>query len=251
MTFSRSTAIGTGAASGIGRAPAIAFARAGANVALLDISGDGLALVANEIKGLGAQAALYETDIADVDEVRQVLHSVAARFGRLDALANVAAVFPSARISDVTTEMWDFALGVNLRGVFFACQSALRIMADQGNGAIVNVASGAAFRPIEGLAVYSAAKAGVVGVTRVLALEYARKGVRVNVVAPGHTSSLLGHDLHPTTAETEEMVESLVPGRLMDPEESAQAILWLCSAAASGVNGAIINVNGGNHMPQG
>jgi NAD(P)-dependent dehydrogenase (short-subunit alcohol dehydrogenase family) len=141
-------------------------------------------------------------------------------------------------------------LAVNLRGVFFCCQEALRIMVDQGHGAIVNVASGAAFRPIETLSTYAASKAGLVGMTRVLALEYARSGIRVNVVAPGHTASeTLLEALTPEQVET--MAATLVPRRLMEPEEPANAIVWLCSDAASGVNGAIINVNGGNHMPQG
>ncbi len=141
-------------------------------------------------------------------------------------------------------------VSVNLRGVFFCCQEALRVMVDQGQGAIVNVASGAAFYPIQGMAVYTATKAGLVGMSRVLALETARTGVRVNVMAPGHTLSETMLDTLPQE-EIEAMAAALIPGRFMTPEEPANAILWLCSDEASGVNGAIINVNGGNHMPQG
>ena len=121
-------------------------------------------------------------------------------------------------------------------------------MAAQGSGAIVNVASGAAFRAVEGQVAYSAAKAGLVGMSRVLAFEFARKGVRVNVVAPGHTLSE-GVLATVSRERIEEMAATLVPGRFMTPEEPANAIIWLCSGAASGINGAIINVNGGNYMP--
>jgi NAD(P)-dependent dehydrogenase (short-subunit alcohol dehydrogenase family) len=160
----------------------------------------------------------------------------------------VAAIYPRASVLEMTEDFWDKTLSINLRGAFFCCQAAIRIMVAQGSGAIVNVASGAAFRAIEGLAAYSASKAGLVGMTRVLALEFARNGVRANVVAPGHTASETYLASVPAT-RVDAIAESLVPGRFMDPEESANAIIWLCSDEASGVNGTIINVNGGNYMP--
>jgi NAD(P)-dependent dehydrogenase (short-subunit alcohol dehydrogenase family) len=175
------------------------------------------------------------------------LHATREQFGSLDALANVAAIYPSAPALDVTEELWDRVMSINLRGLFFSCQAAIRIMLPQGRGAIVNVASGAAFRAIHGQATYSASKAGVVGLSRVLALECARAGVRVNVVAPGHTLS--DNAIAAIGERFEGMAESLVPSRFMTPEESANAIVWLCSDDASGINGAIVNVNGGNYMP--
>jgi NAD(P)-dependent dehydrogenase (short-subunit alcohol dehydrogenase family) len=122
------------------------------------------------------------------------------------------------------------------------------MMLPQARGAIVNVASGAAFRALEAQATYSASKAGIVGLSRVLALECARTGIRVNVVAPGHTLTdntiaAIGPD------RFDGIAESLVPGRFLTPDEPANAIVWLCSDAASGINGAIVNVNGGNYMP--
>src|SRR5262245_28917496 len=248
MEFTDKTVAVTGAARGIGRATAIGFGRQGANVALLDVDADGAQLVAEEIDASGARAMVGQVDVAQPSEVRAVLNTVRERFGRLDALANVAAIYPRAKVLDVTEEFWNQTLSINLRGVFFCCQEAIRIMVAQGSGAIVNVASGAAFRAIEGLAAYSASKAGVVGMSRVLAHEFARKGVRVNVIAPGHTLSetfvaSFGQQ------RVEAMTETLVPGRYMTPEEQANAIIWLCSDKASGTNGAIINVNGGNYMP--
>jgi len=170
------------------------------------------------------------------------------RFGRLDALANVAAIYPRAQVLDVTEALWDRVMSINLRGLFFCCQAAMRIMVPQGRGAIVNVASGAAFRALEAQAAYSASKAGVVGLSRVLALECARLGVRVNVVALGHTRT--DNTIAAIGPERfDQMAESLVPGRFLTPEEPANAIIWLCSDDASGINGAIVNVNGGNYMP--
>jgi NAD(P)-dependent dehydrogenase (short-subunit alcohol dehydrogenase family) len=250
MDFSGQTAVVTGAASGMGRATSIAFGNAGANVVLFDLNQDGAGRIAAEIDGSGVRTMVCGVDVAKPAEVRTALRAAKERFGRIDCLANVAAIYPRANVPDVTEEFWDRLMSVNLRGAFFCCQEALRLMVEQGRGAIVNVASGAAFRPIEGLVVYTATKAGLVGMTRVLALEYARTGVRVNVMAPGHTLSETMLDILPPE-QIESMAADLVPGRWMTPEEPAQAILWLCSEEASGVNGAIINVNGGNHMPQG
>ena len=248
MDFSGMTAVVTGAASGIGKAAALGFGKAGANVALLDLNDEGATQVAKEIDSTGVRAVVWRVDMADISQVRATLRAVHARFGRLDAVANVAAIYPIAKVTDVTEEFWDRVLSIDLRGVFFCCQEALRIMVAQGTGAIVNVASGAAFRPVDGQVAYSAAKAGLVGMSRVLAFESARKGVRVNVVAPGHTLSE-GALVLASKEQIEEMAATLVPGRFMTPQEPANAIVWLCSGAASGINGAIINVNGGNYMP--
>jgi NAD(P)-dependent dehydrogenase (short-subunit alcohol dehydrogenase family) len=257
MDFSGRTVVVTGAASGMGKATAIGFGGAGANVALFDLDEGSAKQVAENIDPTGARAVVYPVDMASPSAVQEALQAVHERYSRLDAVANVAAIFPptnpdvnAANALEVTEEYWDRMLSVNLRGVFFCCQAAIRIMIAQGWGAIVNVASGAAFRPIQGLATYSASKAGVVGMSRVLALECARKGVRVNVMAPGATLTE-GNLKYVSIEEWDAYAATLVPGRLMTPEEPANAIMWLCSDEASGVNGAIINVNGGNHMPQG
>jgi NAD(P)-dependent dehydrogenase (short-subunit alcohol dehydrogenase family) len=251
MDFSGKTAVVTGAASGIGRATAREFGRRGADVALLDIDGDGANRVAAELEILGCNAFTYEFDLQHREQLGGAFDAVYERFGRIDALANVAGIYPRAHVQDVTVEYWELVISVNLRAAFFCCQDALRVMEAQGSGSIVNVASGAAFRPIAGLSVYAAAKSGLVGMSRVLALEYARKGIRVNVVAPGHTSSDVQYEDGSTAdgAADWAAAEKLVPGRYMAPDESANAIVWLCSDDATGVNGAIVHVNGGNYMP--
>jgi NAD(P)-dependent dehydrogenase (short-subunit alcohol dehydrogenase family) len=248
MNFSGKAVVVTGAASGMGRATAIGFGAAGANVALVDINVDGAQEVANQIGAAGAEATVYGVDISEPAAMSETLETVYERYGRLDAVANVAAIFPQSKVLDTTEEFWDRVLSIDLRGVFFCCQTALRIMVPQGHGAIVNVSSGAAFRPVPGHVVYSAAKAGLVGMSRVLALEFARTGVRVNVLAPDHTLSATTRT-RLTEDEIDAIAATLVPGRWMTPEEQANAIMWLCSDEASGVNGAILNVNGGIVMP--
>jgi NAD(P)-dependent dehydrogenase (short-subunit alcohol dehydrogenase family) len=246
MEFAGATAVVTGAASGIGRATAVAFGKEGANVALLDIDEDGARRIAQQIDETGERTAVHRVDMADVDAVRSVLHDVDDRFGGIDALANVAAIFPHASVDDTTEELWDHVVSIGLRGVFFCCQEALRIMVPRGQGAIVNVSSSIAFSPRPNLVAYAAAKGGVVAMSRVLALEHARSGVRINVVAPGPTFSEKTPARMP---QWEEFAADLVPGRWIDPEEQANAVVWLCSDAASGCNGAIINVTGGVYMP--
>lgn len=241
------TAIVTGAASGMGKATAIAFGKQGAHVALVDINGEGARQTARIVEDLGARTLVCQTDIAKVAEVRAMVQRVKQHFGRIDAVANVAAIFPRMKVVEVTEQHWDAIQNVDLRGVFFTCQEAMKVMMAQGGGAIVNVASGAAFRAIEGHAAYSAAKGGLVAMSRVMALEGARQGVRVNVVAPGHTiteGALAGMGRE----RMEAMAKDLVPGRWMTPEEIASGIVFLCSDAASGINGAILNINGGNYM---
>ena len=246
MQMRGKSVIVTGAASGIGRATAIAFAKAGAQVALVDVNEAAAHRTAKHL-GTGVKHTVLKADLSKVADIRNMVAQTKKSFGRIDALANIAAIYPRASVLDVTEDFWDKMMAVNLRGLFFSCQAALRVMADQGGGAIVNIASGVAFRPHEGLAAYSAAKGGVVALSRVLALEGIKRGVRTNVVAPGHTltEGVSGmwtkEQLGATAAE-------LVPGRWMEPSEIAHAIVFLCSDEASGVNGAILNVNGGDYM---
>ncbi|MCI0769896.1 MAG: SDR family oxidoreductase [Chloroflexi bacterium] len=247
MEFTGKTAIVTGAANGIGRATAVAFGKAGANVAAVDIDDAGAKRVAAQIEDTGGAATAYQADLTKPAEIKAVVQQVVDTYGRVDALANVAAIYPRATVLEVTEEYWDRMMDLNLRAVFFCCQEALRVMLPQGSGVIVNIASGAAFRGIEGLSVYSAAKGGVVSLSRGLALEVARTGVRVNVVAPGNTDTD-GIRANLTQEQVDAAAAELVSGRWMEPEEIAAAILFLCSDAASGINGAIINVNGGNYM---
>lgn len=246
MPMRGKVAIVTGAGSGIGRATAIAFAREGAHVVLADINGAEAQRTAKQL-GAGVKHLVVQVDVSKVADGRRMVAEAYKTFGRVDALANVAAIYPRLRVLEMTEELWDRTMAVNLRGLFFCCQAAMRVMAEQGSGAIVNIASGSAFRPIEGLAAYSAAKGGVVAVSRVLALEGIKRGVRTNVVAPGATET---EGLHAMFGEqgVRDVGAGMIGGKIMTPMEIAPAIVFLCSDEASGVNGAILNVNRGDYM---
>ena len=249
MDFDGKLAMVTGAASGIGLRTARAFAREGAELALVDLNEAGVEEAAREIRDGGGRAATYSADLSNVVEIRDLFARVKAAHGRIDALANIAAIYPTSPLLEVTEAHWDAVLDLNLRGVFFCCQQAIGVMAGQeGGGAIVNIASGASFRPLEGMVAYCASKAGLLGMTRVLALHTARLGVRVNTVAPGHTDTE-GNRTMSDEVDRREEADGLVSGRWLEPEEIADAILFLCSDAARGVHGAILNVNAGNWMP--
>ena len=238
----------TGAASGIGKRAALLYAEHGAKVALIDINADGAAQVARQIEDTGGEAKAFTADLSKPDDARRVIADITAHFGRLDALANVAAIYPRAGVLDATEEHWDKVMDLNVRGVFFTSQAAMKVMTEQKSGAIVNIASGAAFRPLENMVAYCTAKAGLLGMSRVLALEGAPHHVRVNTVAPGHTASetILTYN---TRESLKEMAQDLVSKRWLEPEEIAQGVVFLSSDAASGINGAILNINGGNFMP--
>ena len=244
-------AVVTGAASGMGRASATAFGAAGASVALVDINGPGARRVASQIEDAsGVATTVIEADLTDTAQIRATFERVVAEFGQVDCLANVAGIWPDASVLDTTEELWDGVMALNLRGVFFCCREAMRLMFERGSGCIVNVASGAAFVGLRNNSAYAASKAGLVAMSRTMALEGARRGVRVNVVAPGATRS----ETILATRQPEEMeriARHLPYGRWLEPEEIAEAIVFLCTDRASGITGDIINVTGGSYMPSG
>ena len=250
MDFNGKTVVVTGAASGIGKQAALGMGRRGATVALVDINEEGSRKVAAEIGEAGGKTMVLTMDLSKPSEITEMTERVVSAFGRIDAQANVAAIYPPSALFDVTEEYWDMIMAMDLRGVFITTQTVMKVMIEQGGGSIVNVASGAAFKPIENQAVYSAAKGGIVAMNRVFALEGARKGVRVNIVAPGPTASetILAQRSQEAIAAAE---AKMVPGRRREPAEVGDAIVFLCSDAARGISGAIINVNGGDYMPSG
>jgi NAD(P)-dependent dehydrogenase (short-subunit alcohol dehydrogenase family) len=230
----------TGAASGIGRASALAFTRAGAGVALVDIDRAGLDHTAAMVRAGGQQPEVIVADVRDLTAVENAVRRTVDRFGRLDAAHNNAGIAgPYLSVDDYPPEEFRRVLEVDLFGVWHCLRAEIAQMRGQRFGAIVNTSSmlGAAAMPDN--AAYIAAKHGVNGLTRAAAIDVGQAGIRVNAVAPGVTRTAM------TSAVSGDLLRSVPLGRIAEPEEIARAAVWLCSPAASYVTGTVLTVDGG------
>jgi NAD(P)-dependent dehydrogenase (short-subunit alcohol dehydrogenase family) len=230
----------TGAASGIGRASALAFAAAGASVALVDIDAGGLAETAEAARALGGRAEVLVADVTSLGQVTSAVGRAVEVFGRLDAAHNNAGVpGPYVPLDEYEEEDFMRVLQVDLAGVWRCMRAEIRHMRAQGSGAIVNTSSmlGAAAMPDN--SAYVAAKHAVHGLTRAAALELGGTGVRVNAIAPGVTRTGM------TSAVSDELLSRVPLGRIAEPEEIAAAAVWLCSSQASYITGSVLVADGG------
>lgn len=241
------TALVIGATEGIGRATALAFAAAGANVFAAGLGAARGRSLEEEIRSAGrVQAVFLEADVTREAQVQAVVEQAARRFGRIHAAVNNAGTEGRfGPVHEATAEDFDRLINVNLRGVWHGLKHQIPHMLAHGGGAIVNTASSAGIQPIANIALYSASKHAVVGLTKAAALELARSNIRVNCVAPGPVNTGLLQRMVAGNVEISAIAESVPMGRISEPDEIAQAIVWLCSDAASYVTGHTLAVDGG------
>jgi len=235
----------TGGNRGLGRAIALALAEAGANVAILSRSGEGLNDLAEEIRALGAKSLPLTGDVAVPMEARRSVQAVMEHFGRLDVLVNAAGVNRRIPSLGVSESDWDWILGVNLKGTFFMCQAAGEVMISQRKGSIINIASLLSEVGIPTLAPYAASKAGVVGLTRVLAAEWGPYGVRVNAIGPGYFRTRMTEKLFSDQAWVERLLTQVPLGRPGESRDLAGVAVFLASDASAYLTGQVIYVDGG------
>ena len=239
-------AVVTGAASGIGRAVALAWAREGARVVVSDVDREGGEATVALVRLAGGDALFVAADVGQPADSQALVESTVAHFGRLDIACNNAGIGgPSAPLADYPLDGWAQVININLSGVFFGMQQQIKAMLKTGGGSIVNMASilgAVGFAPSPA---YTAAKHGVVGLTQAAALAYSNHGIRINAVAPGFIHTPMVKALE-ADAATNAMLVALHPmGRLGSPEEVAELVLWLSSDKASFVTGGYYPVDGG------
>jgi NAD(P)-dependent dehydrogenase (short-subunit alcohol dehydrogenase family) len=245
-------ALVTGGSSGIGRATALAFAREGAQVVVADVNVAGGEETVRRIRAVGGEAIFVKTDVTQPSEVEAMVNKAVQSYGRLDCAFNNAGVATrdSAPTAICSEDDWDRVVSVNLKGVFLCLKYELRQMLKQGGGAIVNTASVyglvAAGDSERGISPYVASKHGVVGQTKATALEYAHANIRINAVCPGHIRTpMIIPEAGLSPKKGAHLNAEYPVGRIGEPEEVAQVVVWLCSEAASFITGHALVVDGG------
>jgi 3-oxoacyl-[acyl-carrier protein] reductase len=246
MDFQGQNAIVTGGTRGIGKAIAEGLAKNGVNVAVAGRNIDAATEVAASLSALGVRSRGFRLDVSNGREVEQVFEEIRKEFSRIDILINNAGITKDGLLMRMREEAWDAVIDVNLKGVFLCSREAIKDMAKQRYGRIVNISSVAAFMGNPGQANYSASKAGIVGFTKTVAREYAGRGVTVNAVAPGFIETAMT-DVLPENVK-EEMKKLIPLARFGIGEDIAHAAVFLASPESGYITGQVIHVNGGMYM---
>ena len=245
--FTGRVAFVTGASSGIGRSTSLAFAHAGASVAVVDVNAVGADGTVEQIRRLGGTAIALRCDVSSDEDVAAAVQATVDQFGRIDHAFNNAGIEqPVAPLAEVGTNEFDRLVAVNLRGVFLCMQRQVPAMLDGDGGTIVNTASGAGVAGFADQSAYCATKFGVVGMTKAAALDYAALGIRINAICPGIIETpMMDRFTGGTDVGRERVVAQEPIGRMGTPHEIAEAVLWLSSTASSFVVGHALVVDGG------
>ncbi|MFZ6017195.1 MAG: 3-oxoacyl-[acyl-carrier-protein] reductase [Nitrospirota bacterium] len=246
MDFNGQVSIITGGARGIGKAIAEGFARKGVNLAIADVNIDAAKETAAELAQYGVKTIALKLDVSNSSEVKKAFEEVLNEFGRIDILINNAGITRDGLILRMKEEDWDAVIDINLKGVFLCSREAVKTMSKQRYGRIVNITSVAAFIGNPGQANYSASKAGIVGLTKTIAKEYASRGITVNAVAPGFIKTAMTDALSENIKQ--EMMNMIPTGRFGAVEDVANAVLFLSSPDSGYITGQVIHVNGGMYM---
>lgn len=238
-------ALVTGSASGLGRATALALARAGADLLLVDLNAAGLEETAGGVRELGSRAEFHATDLSVGDNCRAAVAAAVDAFGRLDALCNVAGIIIFTHAHEMAQRDWERTIAVNLSAPFYLMQAAIPHLL-KTDGAIVNVASSGAFVGESYVGAYCAAKAGLVHLTKALAMEYVHQPIRINAVAPGGMATPLGHTIKMPENVDYELIKRFSGLRgLVEVDDVGEVIAYLCSDAGRGFHGACLNIDRG------
>ena len=236
----------TGGARGIGKAIAENFAKRGAHLVIADISLGSAEETAREISATGVRTLALGLDVSKSDDVTAAFERIMKEFGRIDVVINNAGITKDGLILRMKEEDWDAVININLKGVFLCAKEAVKLMVKQRYGRIVNIASVVAFMGNPGQANYSASKAGIVGLTKTIAKEYASRGVTVNAVAPGFIATAMTDALPDNVRQ--EMLKSIPVGTFGSVDDVANAVAFLSSPDSGYITGQVIHVNGGMYM---
>lgn len=246
MSLEGKTALVTGGAQGIGKEIALALAADGADVAICDVNGEAAQKAASEIESQGRKTAALTANVAAPAEVAAMIDETVEKLGRIDILVNNAGITRDGLIMRMKEEDWDLVLDINLKGAFNCTKTALKYMTKQRSGTIINIASivGAMGNP--GQANYVASKAGLIGLTKTIAREYANRNITANAVAPGFIDTAMTQAL-PDNVRAD-LSKQIPLGRLGTSDDVAQAVRFLASPAATYITGQVLHVNGGMYM---
>lgn len=246
MDFKGQVALVTGGARGIGKTIAANLAKKGVSLAIADVSVESAGETARELASLGVKTSALRLDVSKSDQVVKAFEDIVREFGRLDIVVNNAGITKDGLVLRMKEEDWDAVININLKGVFLCSKEAVKVMVKQKYGRIINIASVVAFMGNPGQANYSASKAGIVGLTKTVAREYASRGITVNAVAPGFIATAMTDALAENVKR--EMLKSIPVGKFGSVDDVANAVAFLASPESGYITGHVIHVNGGMYM---